>query len=64
MGEPAASEDPGLPESTDVLIVGAGMAGLTAASVLCRTEHSVLVVEKSRDVGGRVATRVGAERLP
>lgn len=41
----------------DVLIVGAGIAGLMAASVLAHDGLSVIVVEKGRDVGGRMATR-------
>jgi predicted NAD/FAD-dependent oxidoreductase len=49
--------EPPVPEATDVLIVGAGMAGLAAASVLCATDHCVVVVEKSRGVGNRLATR-------
>jgi predicted NAD/FAD-dependent oxidoreductase len=41
----------------DVLIVGAGLAGLLAAQFLRRRNYSVLVVEKSRGPGGRLATR-------
>jgi renalase len=42
---------------TDVLIVGAGMAGLMAAGVLQRHGLRVRVVDKGRSVGGRLATR-------
>jgi renalase len=42
---------------TDILIVGAGMAGLIAAAELRQTAHTVLIVEKSRGVGGRLASR-------
>jgi len=41
----------------DVLVVGAGMAGLTAAEVLRRAGRDVLVVDKGRGVGGRMASR-------
>jgi phytoene dehydrogenase-like protein len=41
---------------TDVLVIGAGMSGLTAAVVLQRAGVSCLVAERSDRVGGRVAT--------
>ncbi len=41
----------------DVLIVGVGMAGLTAAAELQRAGRSVLVLDKGRGVGGRMASR-------
>jgi len=41
----------------DVAIIGAGLAGLTCAQQLQQAEYSVVVLEKSRGVGGRVATR-------
>lgn len=43
--------------STQVLVIGAGLSGLTAAKILQREGFEVLVVEKSRGVGGRMATR-------
>jgi hypothetical protein len=42
---------------TDIVIIGAGMAGLVCAQQLRQAGYSVLVVEKSRGLGGRVATR-------
>ncbi|KAF3889139.1 MULTISPECIES: NAD(P)/FAD-dependent oxidoreductase [Nostocales] len=42
---------------TDVAVIGAGMAGLVCAQQLKQAGYSVLVVEKSRGLGGRVATR-------
>lgn len=45
------------PSGTDVLIVGAGMAGLTAAHALSAAGLTVRVVDKGRAPGGRVATR-------
>lgn len=41
----------------DVLIIGAGIAGLTAARTLRAAGRSVLVLEKSRGLAGRAATR-------
>lgn len=44
-------------QSTDVLVVGAGMAGLIAARELLRAGRSFLVLDKGRGVGGRLASR-------
>jgi predicted NAD/FAD-dependent oxidoreductase len=43
--------------STDVLIVGAGVAGLSCARRLAAAGREVIVLEKSRGLGGRCATR-------
>jgi predicted NAD/FAD-dependent oxidoreductase len=39
-----------------VIVIGAGMAGLTAAARLVASSHDVTVVEKGRVPGGRLAT--------
>jgi renalase len=42
-------------------IIGAGIAGLTAGRMLAQAGHEVIVFEKSRGVGGRLATRYADE---
>lgn len=47
-----------------VLVVGAGMAGLTAATELARHGRATIVVDKSRAPGGRMASRtIGPARF-
>ena len=48
----------GLPDAVDVLVVGAGLAGLNAARTVARAGRSVVVCEASDGVGGRVRTDV------
>jgi photolyase PhrII len=43
--------------SARVIVVGAGMAGLSAARTLSDQGHQVVVVEKARGAGGRMSTR-------
>lgn len=47
----------GIERKPDVLVVGAGIAGLIAATELQKAGRSVLVLDKGRGVGGRLATR-------
>ena len=42
---------------TDILVIGAGMTGLSAAASLQSAGHQVVVIDKGRGVGGRMATR-------
>jgi predicted NAD/FAD-dependent oxidoreductase len=41
----------------EVLVIGAGLAGLSCACALREQSVDVRVLEKSRGVGGRCATR-------
>ncbi|MBE9158270.1 FAD-dependent oxidoreductase [Nodosilinea sp. LEGE 06152] len=41
----------------DVVVIGAGLSGLTAARALHQAGYRVVVVDKSRGLGGRLATR-------
>jgi monoamine oxidase len=47
--------------TTDVAIVGAGVAGLAAAAILRRRGLSCIVLEATRRIGGRAWTTVGPE---
>jgi renalase len=47
----------------DVIVIGAGIAGLCAAGELARAGRRVLVIEKSRGIGGRMAMRRLAEAV-
>ncbi|MFN8792527.1 MAG: NAD(P)/FAD-dependent oxidoreductase [Bdellovibrionales bacterium] len=49
--------------SCDALVVGAGLSGLALAHRLQRAQKKVIVLEKSRGVGGRMATRRDGQAL-
>ena len=44
-------------QHSDILIIGAGMAGLSCATALAEAGHSVTVLDKGRGPGGRMAAR-------
>lgn len=47
--------------NVNVLVIGAGMAGLSAATALQQAGRRAVVIDKGRGVGGRMATRrIGA----
>ena len=49
---------------SQIIVLGAGVAGLTAALELTEAGHRVVVVDKGRGIGGRLATRrIGAAIL-
>jgi predicted NAD/FAD-dependent oxidoreductase len=44
-------------KSKNIAVIGAGMAGVTCARTLQQAGHRVTLIEKSRALGGRMATR-------
>ncbi|MEM9144654.1 MAG: FAD-dependent oxidoreductase [Pseudomonadota bacterium] len=42
---------------SEIAVIGAGMAGLSCARALANAGRAVMVIEKSRGIGGRIATR-------
>jgi protoporphyrinogen oxidase len=44
--------------TTQKIVIGAGLAGLTAAFELEQQEHSVLILEKDAEIGGKLKTEV------
>jgi phytoene dehydrogenase-like protein len=52
------TDDEGQDAAGRVIVVGAGIAGLACARALARAGRPVLVLEREREVGGRVRSRV------
>jgi predicted NAD/FAD-dependent oxidoreductase len=50
-------------ESMQIAVIGAGISGLVCARKLAVAGHRVVVIEKSRSLGGRCATRKFGEHL-
>jgi predicted NAD/FAD-dependent oxidoreductase len=48
-----------MPDKIDIVVVGAGIAGLACARRLAEAGHSPVVLDKGRGIGGRLATRRG-----
>ena len=45
------------PGTKNIAVIGAGMAGVSCARTLAQAGHQVTLFEKSRGIGGRMATR-------
>lgn len=50
--------------TTDVLIIGAGLTGLTLAYLLQKSNINVLVVEARKRLGGRILTKYNTNEAP
>ena len=43
--------------STEIVIIGSGLAGLAAGQLLKEAGHNALILDRGRRVGGRISTR-------
>ncbi|MBF0153139.1 MAG: hydrogenase iron-sulfur subunit [Magnetococcales bacterium] len=64
MNPPVPFQDPGF--SKDILVVGGGIAGLTAAREMATAGYQVILVEKAAQLGGKVAEmhKISASKPP
>ncbi len=53
---PSPNPDPHSEEKKDIIIIGAGIAGLAAANALANSIHNITVLEASNRFGGRINT--------
>jgi len=51
-----ASEEVSQKWKYDVIVVGAGLAGLSTGAMLAKVRKKVLILEKNKDVGGYART--------
>jgi len=54
---PFMTQSTSKPETKNIAVIGAGMAGVSCARTLAQAGHQVTLFEKSRGIGGRMATR-------
>lgn len=59
----SVESDPALPEAADVVVIGGGIVGISAAYALARAGHSVAVVEKGVVAGEQSSRNWGWCRL-
>ena len=51
-----AEADGSMADQYDVIVIGAGLGGLTAAALIARSGRKTLVVERNKSVGGAAST--------
>ena len=52
-----------LEKSTEIVIIGSGLAGLAAGQLLRGAGHNALILDKGRRAGGRMSTPVSYTHL-
>ncbi|HZU60867.1 MAG TPA: FAD-dependent oxidoreductase [Solirubrobacteraceae bacterium] len=65
LARPGTAEARDVPRSADVVVIGAGLAGLTAARTIAQAGRSVVVLEARHRVGGRTLNHhLGPQGFP